>query len=107
MIIKIHKNAKARVVFKEKEQGVKVAYARTKIGDKMRRLLIRDAKQSIETFGITPKNCHVYGDLLFYEPINGLRSTVKFKIKGIDKFPNVKPNIEIKILKHNETRNAP
>ena len=102
MIIKIHQNAKARIVFKEKEQGVSVAYARTKIGMKFRRVLIRDAVSSIEKFGISRSNPHVFGDLLFYEPIGELRSTVKFKIKGIDKFPNQKPNITVKILK-NET----
>ncbi len=100
MIVKIHRNAKARIVFKEKEQGIFIAYARTKIGIKFRRVLIRDAINSLEKFGISQSNCHVYGDLLFYEPIEELRSTVKFKIKGVDKFPKQKPVITVKILKH-------
>lgn len=60
---------------------------------------MRDAVRTVESFGITPENPYVYGDLLFYEKIADLPATVKFKVKGIDKFPKQKPNIIVKTLK--------
>ena len=99
MIVKILRNAKGRVVFKQSKDNITLFYVRTKINHKQRRVLIRDAVETIQKFGITSERPYVYGDLLFYEKIDNLPATVKFKVKGIDKFPKQKPNITVKTLK--------
>ena len=95
MIIKILRS-KGRIVSKESKKGDVVYYVETLLNGKKRKLLIKNAKEFLDTLELE-KYLPVYGEIVFYSKLPGQEiQTEKFRIKGIDKHPDIKVRPRIK-----------